>query len=347
MLGCFATDGMKEGPTATAGVIHIAGVYNGVGTSSKRAELPGMYSVYPISASSREKHNVSVWDGDHGVQFGGAALDLETGVFVNRTVLPGCGGVVLEQRWYAHRSHRSLLVHEMELRPPKTHQTYWDADTILGAACAITFASCNVAAPNSVVTNTSTDPASGTVERSSRTKQSETPTTPLVTIGQVYQPVPPVVTLDRVTNTRTFLAVLHTSIAAEGSIAHQPLDAARRDLGNFSQHEATLMQSHLRAWDFLRVSRVELSGSGAVSSAIATAVNSSMFYLLSAAREDWPYSTSPGGIANNAYLGCEDVCVRRSACVRASVCVCVRRSVCMRARKCMCVGDIACSMQYS
>ena len=91
-----------------------------------------------------------------------------------------------------------------------------------------------------------------------------------------------------------------------GSDAAQPLDAARRDLRNFSSGHPSaveLLQSHERAWAALRESRIELGGSGGVGTAIATAVNSSMFYLLSAARVDWPYSTSPGGIANNAYLG--------------------------------------------
>ena len=216
MLGCFATDAMSEGPTATAGVIHIAGVYNGAGTKSKRAELPGMYSVYPISGSSSgsRKYNLSGRGAAQGVQFGGAALDLETGVFFNRSVLPGCGGAILEQRWYAHRSHRSLLVHEMELLPPKTYQPSWEGNDALDAACAITFSSCNVAAPDSVVVNASTGLA--TVEITSRTKQSETKNTPLIVVGQAYQPVPRIVTLARAAATRTFLAVLRTSISAEG-----------------------------------------------------------------------------------------------------------------------------------
>ena len=74
-LGCFSTDGGGEGPTATAGVVHVAGVFNGKGTNSKRAELPGMYSRYPTSA------------GGGPVCFGGAALDLEKGIFYNRTLL--------------------------------------------------------------------------------------------------------------------------------------------------------------------------------------------------------------------------------------------------------------------
>lgn len=85
---------------------------------------------------------------------------------------------MLEQRWYAHRSLRSLIVHEMELTG--------GAD---GSKCAITFGNCNVASPSSVSTNTSNTPAPGTVELTSHTRLQETQTTPLVTVGQAYNPV--------------------------------------------------------------------------------------------------------------------------------------------------------------
>ena len=41
VLGCFQQDRGGEGPTATAGVIHIGGVFTGKTTSSHRAEVPG------------------------------------------------------------------------------------------------------------------------------------------------------------------------------------------------------------------------------------------------------------------------------------------------------------------
>ncbi len=33
---------------------------------------------------------------------------------------------------------------------------------------------------------------------------------------------------------------------------------------------------------------------------VAASVNSSFYYILTALRDDWPYSTSPGGLANQA-----------------------------------------------
>ena len=281
-LGCFPTDNIPEGPTATAGVVHIAGVFNGKGTSSMRAELPGMYSVYPVSA------------GGAGITFGGAALDLERGIFLNRTVLPSCGNAVLEQRFYAHQAHRSLFVYEMELMAPPS----------LARNCTINFGSCNVARPKSVTTTEGTAPLPYTTELNSSTIDPETASSPHIHVGQVFHAVPSTLTLQTGDPSR-YLAVLRTSIAAEGEAdAAHPLLAARRDMAEYQNiSPGDLLRSHSRAWSSLHSSRIELAGDGAVGAAVATAVNSSMFYLLSSAREDWPYSTSPGGLANNAYKG--------------------------------------------
>ena len=186
-LGCFKTDGINEGPTATAGVIHVAGVFNGRGTNSRRAELPGLHSVFPTSASSSASASASATSssssggGGVGVVFAGAALDLEKGVFYNRTRLNGCGGAILEQRWYAHQAHRSLLVHEVELLGGT-----WAGD----GSCVIAFGSCNVAAPSSVHTNATGSPPAGTAALRSTTLAPETPTTPLTTVGRPTTPSP-------------------------------------------------------------------------------------------------------------------------------------------------------------
>jgi hypothetical protein len=36
---------------------------------------------------------------------------------------------------------------------------------------------------------------------------------------------------------------------------------------------------------------------------IASTINASLYYILSATRADWPYGLSPGGIARDAYEG--------------------------------------------
>lgn len=289
VLGCFAEDGGAEGPTAVPGVIHVAGVFTGKGTSSHRAETPGMFSLYPVSAANSP------------VAFAGSALDLATGVFKNRTKLPGCGDeAVLEQRWYAHRALRNVLVYEVELLAPRAYGVQMAHAT----GCPISFSGCN-GHPTDTVTTIVANNTDGVVHAQSKTTATETPSTPLVTVGRVYKQPPATMTLTP-TATEVFLAVLTTSLEEEGQeVAEDPLAAAAKLYTHHSANSSAptqLMQSHEVAWSELYTSRIELGGANddPTAIAVAAAVNSSMYYLLSAAREDWPFSTSPGGLANNA-----------------------------------------------
>ena len=145
--------------------------------------------------------------------------------------------------------------------------------------------------PASVTTNASAAPPGGTAELLSRTIDPETPTSPLITIGQAFNPVPDAVTQHPgAAATSRFLAVLRTSISAEGAAdAAQPLAAAQRDLAMYTKMNASeLYNAHSNAWLNLHASKIELAGDGDVATAVATAVNSSAYYLLSAARENWP-----------------------------------------------------------
>ena len=355
VLGCFAQDTIGEGPTATAGVVHVGGVFAGKGDASQRAEIPGLFSMYPVSA------------GGQGVAFGGSALDLEAGTFTNRTVLMGCGAI-LEQRWYAHRAIRSLLVYEVELLPSPSPSLSASPSPSpsppqpSSSSCTIVFASCNgdpTSTKTTVVSNT-TSPDNGTVVSSlSVTIDTETTNTSLVTVARVFQQPPSTLTLTLGAAAKSqpqqlqpqpqpqpqqpqhrvpanysqrqqhnhsghhpqyhdqpqpqhqqqqqYLAVLTTSLAEEGAdAASDPLAAATALFASSGAvSPSSLRKQHEAAWAALHASRIELAGDAgdATARAVAAAVNSSMFYLLSAAREDWPFSTSPGGLANNAYEG--------------------------------------------
>lgn len=108
----------NDDPVATAGVVHVGGVFNGKGVVSTRAEVPGIHSVYPIAASlstSGAAHDGLDLGDAPSISFAGAAIDFARGTFFNRTTLHGCGDAILEQRWYAHQQNRSLLVYEMEI----------------------------------------------------------------------------------------------------------------------------------------------------------------------------------------------------------------------------------------
>jgi hypothetical protein len=323
-LGCFTQDhdvkrvlrNGGEGPTATAGVIHVGGIFSGKNTGSMRAEIPGIFSLYPITAAIDSK------DGERNeaspVAFGGSALDLTRGVFTNRTKVDGCGkGAVIEQRWYAHRAIRSLLVYELELMT--------GSGDVPSGDCTITFASCNGDATTITSTNTTIISTTQEVVSSlSVTISPETQNTSLATVARVFkQPKTAMAIAAGPTNQQRFLAVLKTSLpeeevenllpgtehenlAADDAVAvTDPLAAATALYKSIIANETAVLATHEQAWAELHSSRIELGGDRGdeTAAAVAVAVNSSMYYLLSAAREDWPFSTSPGGLANNAYLG--------------------------------------------
>ena len=302
-LGCFrGTCGsqqllgasMRSGGTncVRPGVVRVAGVYNGAGTQSARAALPGVHSVYAVNAGP---------NGVGEVQFAGSALDLEGARFLNRSLLVACAGQVLEQRWYAHRALRSLLVHELELLPAAGNATR-------GPSCRIELASCNEQNTSAVDCVVRQTPEA--VSRTCTTRVPESSTEDVVEVVQHFRRVP-----DRVVLTPgqaiKFVAAIRTSLPEEGAVASQnPAAAAASDFElahNLSS--ASLRRSHDQAWNDLRRSRIEVgvaSGSpNATTQGVAAAINSSYFYLLSSIRQDWPgsWGTSPGGLANSAYEG--------------------------------------------
>ena len=71
-----------------SGVMHLAGVFTGRSTASRRADLPGVFSGVVVGGGSAPKV----------ADFVGSALDMQRGFYSQRFRLPGCGGAVVEQR---------------------------------------------------------------------------------------------------------------------------------------------------------------------------------------------------------------------------------------------------------
>jgi hypothetical protein len=308
ILGCFREDNGGEGPTATAGVLHVGGVFNGENTSSKRAEVPGIFSLYPLAANGKD------------VAFGGSALDLASGVFINRTLVPGCGvGAAIEQRWYAHRSLRSLLVYEVELFQQEGTGASTGASAAAGG-CAVLFGGCNAdpSSSSSMETTIVSKTPEGVVSSLSVTLERETANTSVATVARVFQEPEATLQLGPAAPALRFIAALTTSLPEEGAsapaaaaaadddppAAADPLAAATALFESARANASALRPLHAAAWAVLHATRIELAGAEGdeTAAAVATAVNSSLFYLLSAARADWPFSTSPGGLANNACM---------------------------------------------
>jgi hypothetical protein len=308
-LGCFpstcgeATGALEqrarsqEGGTncVVSGVLRIAGVYTGAGTRSVRAALPAVHSVFVTRA------------GGEPVEFAGSALDMQNATVLNRTKLLGCGGRVLEQRWYAHRALRSVLVYEMELLGAGSTSPS-DAAT---EECVVELSSCNQITTNDVDVASQPTKDGAAVDRNCTTKAPESVQAPLVTVAMRFQPVGANVTLLQ-GQTKRFVASMRTSLPDDG--AARPSAAAAADFAAaVSLSPVVLHRSHAAAWAQLRQSRVELGPPlgddghqwNASSIGVAAAVNSSFYAILSSIRDDWAggFGTSPGGLANSAYEG--------------------------------------------
>lgn len=216
--------------------------------------------------------------------------------------MAGCGaGVVLEQRWYAHRALRSLLVYEIELLAGGGDA---NGTTAAAAACSVIFSNCNGDNSKDMVTTIVSNTSAGVITSRSTTTEPELANMPVTTVASVFRPPPTTLQIAAGRqNEHQFLAVFATSLIEDTAGGSDPVGAAEAIFAACSTGGAnaiTLKETHAAAWDTLHSSRIELAGDDETASAVAAAVNSSMFYLLSAARVDWPFSTSPGGLANNA-----------------------------------------------
>ena len=101
---------------------------------------------------------------------------------------------------------------------------------------------------------------------------------------------------------RTVVYVLHALVTSLNGTTDPKLMLAEA----MARHSAAVADApklwgdHITAWDDRwKNGRIEIDGD----LALAQVVNSSLYFLLSAIREDWAYGLSPGGLASSAYFG--------------------------------------------
>lgn len=263
----------------------IAGVFmgaaaDGVGPGRPVSRRAGIWS--PLNMKLK----------DFSVSHGG--LDLRGAKFMRRytrTSGHGAGSETVEQRWYAHRSSKfkGLMVMQLEslgdaidielmgaLNPLQNYSTGQISFTTRQAAIRLADGSTS----NVTILNGST-------------RLAESPTTRCTTIALVVtQPPTGSFTL---TGTRHLIASFATSLESE-----QPeQDAIAAYAKAMPQAPDALYASHVAEWATIWQSGIEMEGRKDV----ATAVNSSLYYLLSSIREDTVFSLSPGGLPSNGYNG--------------------------------------------
>ena len=261
--------------------MHIGGVFNNIKSRTlpdgvpHRADIPNDKAVTVVSASLIA-----------------AAVDLEGGIFTNRTVArckEGATTAVVELSTYAHRAHRSLLV--LELHAPELKE---------GSNCTVSFQSCALGM-DAITDFDVTASDTLTVKHMEQPRSwSSLPELPTTTVGVATEPLPDTVTLIGGSAPMRFLSVYRTSL--EPGLTNETVGkAAQQQLMGFKDTSADeLRASHTAAWGALwATGGIEVGGNAT----IAGSVNSSLYYILSAVREDWPYGLSPGGISRDDYFG--------------------------------------------
>ena len=179
---------------------------------------------------------------------------------------------------------------------------------VLRDNCTVHLSQCNRqgAGVSSQLVNQS---QSVTVTRSTVT-ETELPDDTSAVVAVAYSPVPATILLQPAISVQHYIAVVRVSLEDEsGSPASkpeqriEPVSAARNDFESLSRRApGELRITHEAAWQRVWSGRIEVSGNR-TARAVARAINSSLFYIYSSMRADWPLGASPGGLANNACKG--------------------------------------------
>ncbi|CAH3016355.1 unnamed protein product [Porites evermanni] len=265
--------------------VHISGVFNG-------PSYPKKYPIYPVyfyqhTHRARVPSTASVNFKVRGIPGNSSyALDVSEGVFykwfkaVNLTV---------EERIYAHRTRKNLLVVEitakndagrkfaMDIIPNLGHVTddihFYMKDSFRGDALA----------------------ATGLINQTEETGSIR----PNVAIVWTYPDPDNPLIIKNSSEEQTWYYI--TSIATNLDTKFNPLTEALFQFDEATRAKEKLLAEHKAAWKALwETGRIEIEGD----LEMAQAVYGSMYYILSSTRSDWPYGLSPGGLpGGEEYMG--------------------------------------------
>jgi trehalose/maltose hydrolase-like predicted phosphorylase len=242
----------------------VSGLFNGETTSpSHRAAIPASFAVTVTNSKTT-----------------GVLMDVQSGTYFRRGNVGS--QAQYELRWYAHRTLRSLYVMELEVNVVEG-----DSVTLNLSQNTLSTTSDFKELSRKFVNN-------GKSESVCRiTTIPETSDGPTSTVCVVADIIPSSFTVHKVDSgkTFTFISATRTSLDSE-----QVESAATEDYTSASlmAQQNTLYSSHVEGWNAVWESGIEIGGRPDVS----TAVNASLYSILSSVRDDWPYGLAPGGLTN-------------------------------------------------
>ncbi|KAL9648527.1 hypothetical protein ABK040_012641 [Willaertia magna] len=250
-----------------------------IGFHSERARIPSTMNIDIFQSTNLQKNLQQ-----KPLNLIGSALDLERAMYLRRYLLNN--ETLIEQRYYAHRQFRSLLIHEIII---DNLQNKEDVSFNLlrkesSPSKDISFHSVNCKLNNNAIC------MEGQLTRL------ETPDSLQVNVSLVTSNVPSSISVK--SNTKQsflFFTTIRSSIDS-----NNPLQDAEMDFKKASSLSSDdLYQSHIKLWNDIWQHGIEIEGNPQ----LALQINSTLYYLLSAIRTDYFAGVSPGGISTNAYQG--------------------------------------------
>lgn len=260
----------------TSDVMYISGLFNGrhSETPSHRAKVSFPFSV-----------DVSNKDEDSSVY----ALDIKGAAFLERVTIDG-GASSAELRWFAPYHMMNVIALEIDV----TAGSSSDAKFVLEVK------NTTYTDDMQVVALSSSKVPDGTSGFEGKTLIPEDPSNISASINSlalIHTIVPQTLVVPAGTQqTFRFVCAVHTTLdtSATGLV-----EAAKSTYEAAVKQEAALLVKHRDAWAELWDSGLEIGGFAD----LAQGVNSSLYYILSSVRPDWPYGLSPGSLSSNSYNG--------------------------------------------
>ena len=293
---CFAAD---LGTYIDSGTVFIAGAFTGL------ADKAGMLAPGSNVSSGRlQRSHLARVPSKLAVRVAnasavGCALDLERATYYRRSsISTGAAAVTIEQRWYAHKMHKALLVMEM--------------DTVSTAAATLALSldqehSSSVKLPPSYIDSPPEDdvawaaaPIPGCPEdlwcQLGNTTTPDVPTTPPTTIAYVSTRIPPTLAVPAGKQSRVFLAAARSTHVSAAPLT----DALAAHKAATGSPGSSLLQSHRAAWlDTWSQSIIEFEGDDFVQRAI----NATLYIILSGHDETFStgFPVSMEGLVEGAF----------------------------------------------
>lgn len=241
----------------------IGGVYNGpagVQNPSHRACIPNILPVVRNAAAMFQYSGLNMREATYS-----RVYQVNSNCQVTQTI-------------FAHRLLRHLLASSITI------------DNSRGA----TYCNLNVDLPSFNSTDfsiLSTLTANGVTTRTIQTLVPELPNGPQTVVGITYNSMPVIPpTPPGSVAIYPYFVTAYTDMESSS-----PAPDSQALYNETINSYGTLFSSHRKAWSSLWASRVEIGGN----LALAQVINSSLYYILSSIRSDWPWSLSPGGLASN------------------------------------------------